>query len=370
MVATRTSLTGDTLPAAFSSLREAAANGNVGVDTISAITRTLGSISDRCRLGEIEAAESELVRAAIGAADVPPCAADETRMQARVWAAVLDPDGALPEHERSMRRRGLVVGRERGGLTRVTGDLIPDVAAQLTRLLDAHLSPRVEDRTLTPVPNGPTFTPDAEVGSAPPDPRTRTQRQHDALAALLGAAARSAETPTLGGASPTLLVTIAASELESDHGIGHIDGTETTVPAYVARHVACSGGVQRLVFDDAGRVIELGDPQRVFTAAQRRAITARDGGCVIPGCHVPAAWCEFHHVEPHARGGSTHTDNGVMLCWFHHRTLATNGWAVAVIEGVPHVRAPRWLQPDGDWRPTTGSAHLQRQRLKRRRSSA
>ncbi|HZW41204.1 MAG TPA: HNH endonuclease signature motif containing protein, partial [Agromyces sp.] len=87
----------------------------------------------------------------------------------------------------------------------------------------------------------------------------------------------------------------------------------------------------------------------------RRAITLRDGGCLIPGCSVPAAWCEIHHVIPDAHGGPTHPDNGVLLCWFHHRTIDTSGWGIRMLHGVPHIRPPAWLDPGGGWRAVTKS---------------
>ena len=102
----------------------------------------------------------------------------------------------------------------------------------------------------------------------------------------------------------------------------------------------CTGGTQTVVFDDDGRIIELGSPERCFTPHQRRAITLRDGGCLIPGCSVPAAWCEIHHVIPDAEGGPTHPDNGVLLCWFHHRTIDSSGWGIQMLRGVPHIRPP------------------------------
>jgi hypothetical protein len=71
---------------------------------------------------------------------------------------------------------------------------------------------------------------------------------------------------------------------------------------------------------------------------------------VIPGCTTPASWCEVHHVIEYANGGPTHTDNGVLLCWYHHRSIDTNGWHVRMNDGVPETRAPGWLDPDRPWR--------------------
>nr|WP_274636013.1 HNH endonuclease signature motif containing protein [Microbacterium bovistercoris] len=369
-IATRTTLTGEPLPARFPAVRDALSDGAIAVDSVTAIVTALAPLADRCDPTHLAAAEHELVAAAIGAAPdgAPACSADDTRIQAKVWALVLDPDGTLPDDERALRRRGFRLGRERDGIVPVTGNLLPDVAAQFQRLADAQLNPRVEDRTDDP---GVRFRPapdsaDAGAdGDEPRDTRTHEQKLHDVLATILGVAARSAESPTLGGLPPTLLVTIAADELDRDDGVAFIDGTDSTVPALVARHVACCGGIQRLIFNTDGRIIELGTPQRGFTGQQRRAITARDGACIIPGCQVPAAWCEVHHVEEHARGGPTHVDNGVPLCWYHHRTIDTSGWEIRMIDGVPQVRAPAAIDPARQWRPTSGSLHRARDALRR-----
>ena len=76
--------------------------------------------------------------------------------------------------------------------------------------------------------------------------------------------------------------------------------------------------------------------------------------------------CEIHHDIEHSRGGPTHTDNGVMLCWFHHRTLDTSGWQVRMNRGVPEVRGPYWWDSRGLWRPVTTSPTRMRDRMARR----
>ncbi|MBN9175655.1 MAG: HNH endonuclease, partial [Microbacterium sp.] len=122
-----------------------------------------------------------------------------------------------------------------------------------------------------------------------------------------------------------------------------------------ARHTGCAGVVQRVSRDARGRIRRLGSEERVFNRYQRRAIALRDGGCIIPGCGTPAAWCEIHHVIDHAKGGATHTDNGVLLCWFHHRFIDTGPWRVRMNRGVPEVQAPPWFDRSGRWRPVTTS---------------
>ncbi|WP_354002933.1 HNH endonuclease signature motif containing protein [Microbacterium elymi] len=89
----------------------------------------------------------------------------------------------------------------------------------------------------------------------------------------------------------------------------------------------------------------------------------RDGGCAIPGCNVRATWCEIHHVREHSEGGETSTDNGVALCWFHHRTLETSGWEVRILNGVPQVRGPAWWDPHRRWRPVDNHPLWMRKRV-------
>ncbi|KJQ55383.1 hypothetical protein RS85_00902 [Microbacterium sp. SA39] len=183
----------------------------------------------------------------------------------------------------------------------------------------------------------------------PPDRRSAGQKRHDALAAAFSIAARHKEMPSLGGASPTLVVHVDAKDLAAGRGWATLAGSQSPIPLHVAAHTACTGTIQRVLFDE-GRIVGISVTDRVFTVHQRRAIIARDKECLIPGCHVPASWCEIHHVTEHARGGPTHTDNGVPLCWWHHRSLDTSGWEIRMNNGVPEIRGPAWWDPHGHWR--------------------
>ncbi len=345
----RIGLSGDPAEAVFPLVAAALAAGDLGADAACTIVRELDRTRPVADPAALAAAERALVAEATGVGDGRPvrCTADELRVQAQAWSTFLDQDGHEPDDERAMRRRGLRLGRARDGLVPITGDLMPEVAARLRRLFDAHLSPR----------SGTGFMTDDERASLAASGETRSadQQRHDVLAAALDTAARSGEHPSIGGAAPTVLVSVRASDLAAGRGVAHADGVDAPVSLRAARHMICTGGTQTVVFDDDGRIIRLGSPERCFTPHQRRAITLRDGGCLIPGCSVPAAWCEIHHVIPDADGGPTHTDNGVLLCWFHHRTIDTLGWAIRMLRGVPHIRPPAWLDPGGSWRPVTKS---------------
>ncbi len=113
-------------------------------------------------------------------------------------------------------------------------------------------------------------------------------------------------------------------------------------PGTLAR-LACSAALRRVLLGSSGAVLELGRATRLATAAQRRALVARDGGCVIPGCVVPADHCEAHHVIPWAAGGATDLANLCLLCSRHHTEADNGSWGVSMIEGVPWVRPPAWI---------------------------
>ena len=345
----RSGFTGEPIEAVFPQVAAALAAGELGADAAGTIIRELDRTRTVADPAALATAEQALVAEATGRGDGAPvrCTADELRVQAQAWSTFLDQDGREPDDERAMRRRGFRLGRARDGLIPVTGELMPEVAAKLTRLFDAHLAPR----------SGGGFMTDEERARIAEFGETRSadQQRHDVLAAAIDTAARSGEHPTIGGAAPTVLVSVRASDLTTGRGVAHADGVDVPVSLRAARHMICTGGTQTITFDEHGSIITLGSPERCFTPHQRRAITVRDGGCLIPGCSVPAAWCEIHHVIPDSDGGPTHPDNGVLLCWFHHRTIDTSGWGIRMLRGVPHIRPPAWLDPGGSWRPATKS---------------
>ncbi|WP_314504105.1 DUF222 domain-containing protein [uncultured Microbacterium sp.] len=366
---------GEMLPAALPAMRDALMAGEVGVDGVVAVAGPL--LSSVAGTAAILTADAELAATARGegADAAPPPSAEDLRAMATVWAMYLDQDGAEPREARATRKRCFTVGPCRDGLHPVRGHVLPEVAAQLQRAFDSVLNPKVGG---APAPAGPHFREAAgEPGPVDPDDpdapcaamadnRSRAQKQHDALATVLTVVAASGALPQLGGAAPTLVVSVRSEDLVSGRGFAHISGSDEPISLAAARHVACSGAVQRVVFDDTGRIVSLGTLERIFTHHQRRAISLRDGGCIIPGCHVPAEWCEIHHVQEHSRGGPTHTDNGVLLCWHHHRTLDSSGWMIRMSRGVPEVRGPYWWDAKLKWRAVTKSPVRMRERMARR----
>jgi hypothetical protein len=144
--------------------------------------------------------------------------------------------------------------------------------------------------------------------------RTAAQRRHDALVEL---AHRACSTTRNSGKRPRPLISVLVDYPTFAGRVCQLgDGTVIT-PAVVASMLD-DADIERVVFDAAGRVIDLGRRRR-FVGAARRALEVRDRGCTHPGCDMPAERCEGDHIQPWSCGGTTHPDNGKLGCGHHNR---------------------------------------------------
>ncbi|OZB85806.1 HNH endonuclease signature motif containing protein [Microbacterium sp. 13-71-7] len=358
---------GELLPSEFEELGATLRDGDISVSGLLAATAPLAKSGNRIG-GEERAAIDRLLADMARGRDLPDAqgrpgpapTTDELADFAAALALAVDPDGKEPDDTTANRRRGFTLGRLRDGVVPVSGGLLPEVAGAVQRLIDALNNPaasgapspaagRVAFAPEDGADQGAGELPDAHAQPDPPDDRTPAQKRHDAFAMIVNVAAASEGFPELGGAAPTLVVSVTAEDYARGAGRSHIEGTEWDTSIGVARHTACAGGVQRVLFDDRGQIVSIGTTARLFNAVQRRAIVLRDRECVIPGCRIPATWCEIHHVREWARGGTTHTSNGVALCWHHHRTLESSGWRIRMGGGAPEIRGPHWWDPYGGW---------------------
>ena len=104
-----------------------------------------------------------------------------------------------------------------------------------------------------------------------------------------------------------------------------------------------SARLQRVLHTRDGAVLAMGRTVRLATPAQKDALIARDLTCVIPGCTVPGEHCQVHHVIPWAAGGPTDLDNLALACVRHHTEIGQGTWEIEMINGVPWVRVPSWI---------------------------
>jgi len=211
-----------------------------------------------------------------------------------------DPDGAA--------RRGLVVGPPRDGMRRMTVDLDETSAVVLTRAVAA---------VSAPVPAQVT-----EDGSLVRDPRSKAQRDLDALLTLVQRGVGASEPAVVATARVSVVATAADVAAALAHRSAQTTATvEGHGPVSTATlgYLACGARLQRVLTSPAGAVLDLGRSTRLATTAQRTAMAVRDGGCVAPGCTTAPWACEAHHVPAWEDGGRSDLDAMVLLCPAHHR---------------------------------------------------
>ena len=111
---------------------------------------------------------------------------------------------------------------------------------------------------------------------------------------------------------------------------------QPTVPA----EAACDAGAYRVVLGAQSEVLDVGRQTNRWPVAIRRAITARDRGCVFPGCDRPPSWTDIHHCVPWTEDGDTSVDNGALLCRRHHTFIHRYRWRMTIDNGKPITRRP------------------------------
>ncbi|MCX7521588.1 DUF222 domain-containing protein [Microbacterium sp. STN6] len=349
--------------AALPTLAAAFHDGRIGVDSAEAIATGLVPIRHRCDAQELAAAERALVTCATGDvtdenAGLPGAgmrfASDLVRGQVEVWRARLDPDGAAPDSAETQARSRIGFGHLKDGVYPLRGAVTPDLRGIMNGIFEAYLSPRTTASFPSEKEQREQELSQQEQdapGALDVDNRPIDEKRADVLRGVFELAARHAEAPTIGGAAPTVMVHVNASDLVGGEGVGWVDGVDAPVPLGTVRQMICAGGYQQIVIGERGEVLHLGARQRLFSTAQRKAIIARDGGCVIPGCGAPMHSLEVHHVVPWRHDEKTDIDNGVLLCWFHHHEIERSGWEIRMVEGRPYVKAPPWLDRTQSWRP-------------------
>ncbi|MFX1784447.1 DUF222 domain-containing protein [Prescottella equi] len=196
----------------------------------------------------------------------------------------------------------------------------------------------------------------------PAEKRPPARQRADAFAEILRRYLDSGEAPVEGGERPHLSLHVNASDLarsESAHEWKPTDdGSDLfgdkdiarmphigPLSIATARRLACDCHLTPIVMDD-GVPINLGRSSRTVSKKQRRALIARDHGCVFPGCGAPPAHCEGHHIKHWADGGPTDLDNLVLLCRYHHTLLHHSHWDVKIgADRHPWFTPPSTVDP-------------------------
>ncbi len=83
----------------------------------------------------------------------------------------------------------------------------------------------------------------------------------------------------------------------------------------------------------SGTLVAMDSKRRLFPAALRRFLIARDGTCRTPWCDAPIR--HIDHVTPHAAGGPTSAANGQGLCQRCNHVKDLPGWHSYVLHAGP-----------------------------------
>lgn len=224
-------------------------------------------------------------------------------------------------------------------MTRVSGLLDPESAAVVAAAVDAATSPRRGVRFVDPDDRA------RDEATTTADRRTLEQVAADALVELVRIGSTAGD-DVLGAHRPSVRVHVTLADLDRRAGLGEVEGQSAPVSIATVERFACATGVVPILFDESGQPLDVGRDQRLFTARQRIALAARDGGCRFPGCDRPPSWCEAHHIEHWYRdGGRTDVADGVLLCRHHHLLVHNNSWRFTRTGGRYAVVPPRAIDP-------------------------
>ncbi len=113
--------------------------------------------------------------------------------------------------------------------------------------------------------------------------------------------------------------------------------------AAAIRRLACDARIIPLVLGSNSEPLDVGRAERLGSPAMRRALTARDKGCVV--CGAPPIQCEAHHLVHWIDGGTTCVSNLALLCKRHHIDLHAGDWTITITDGIVHVARPTWADP-------------------------
>jgi hypothetical protein len=200
-------------------------------------------------------------------------------------------------------------------------------------LFDYHLVVDAEAKAVIEAAVGALSAPRPVEGE--PDHRPSGQRRLEALIDVVRRGVASAD----GVATTTkaqLFVTMPLADLVARANAGTLlasaDAGSLLGPETV-RRLACDAGVIPVVLGGQGEALDLGSTVRLFTQGQVKALWLRDGGCTFPGCSVPAAWSDAHHLWHWVDGGPTDLDNAGLLCGRHHSVVHSKGHLGRVVKG-------------------------------------
>lgn len=225
---------------------------------------------------------------------------NDSRRAVGYWKQAADQRAAATEAGHLHERRRLHVSHTLGGMVRIDGEFDPEGGQIVLTALQSLTDPQQLDSD---------------------DTRAPAQRRADAMTEICADYLEHADTPVMGAVRPHVSVIVSHEALQGRPGEPCEFDDGTVITPETTRRIACDSSVSRIVVGGESEILDVGRATRSIPAAIRKALIIRDRQCRYWGCERPHRWCDAHHVEHWADGGSTSLDNLVLLCRRHHRAV-------------------------------------------------
>jgi hypothetical protein len=242
------------------------------------------------------------------------------------WQACADPDGTQNDHDLSEANRSVKLGQTGTGFV-LTAQGSAKTGEELAKILTAHEQAEYELDVAARLARY------GEQALMFPLARNARQRRFDAMMAVM---LKGAGTDQAGHIATTVNLVITPEELTKlirnylgvDEDTTSVASTRlqlcetvngTPVSNRDMLHAALTGQIRRVIVDSAGRVIDLGRRQRLFTGAAREAVKMLGDRCCWPGCEHNLGNMHLDHLEAYAANGVTSPGNGGVMCPAHNQ---------------------------------------------------
>ena len=264
---------------------EALEHGELSVECADALRRGLGSPTEQVSVDTLRGL-AERVLAVDGR-----LSADRLYRAARTERDLADLDSVKARKQDMYERGGLRIFPRPDGMWRMTADLDPEAAAELTSVLDPLTSPRR---------GGPRFIDPHDVARARrivDDPRTTERIALDGFLELVRLGVNADHGRLHGAIRPVVKIVVTENSLDIGSGLAIIENNGEVVSIETAERALCSGDSIELTIASDGSPLDLGRSTRLFSGRQREALAVRDGGCIWTDCTKPPSWTEAHHID-------------------------------------------------------------------------
>lgn len=248
---------------------------------------------------------------------------DQLEKVAGQLALRLNPDGNFSDSDRA-RRRGFTWCGAQAPDGMSVAKLI--ATPELRAMIEAWMAKFAAPGMCNPDDQSPTVNDEPSQDVIDRDARNHTQRQHDALGALVRGQLGDPKLGQHNGLPVTVIASATLAQLHTGAGVAVTAGG-SVLPMRDLIRMASHAWHYLCVFDThTERALYLGRAKRIASADQRIVLHGKERGCTAPGCDRPGYLTEVHHIHEWADGGLTNVDDLTFGCKPHHKKIKPGGW--------------------------------------------